>query len=459
MNRRLAATVIRYLSFSEEIDGSQDSLGDFSERQWQNTFRWLDNANLALYLLRKLRDTQDDRKLPPAVLSRLEQNYSKNRLRVDEMASAFAEVNAAFRRLAVDYAVVKGFSLVPGACPDAYSRQHNDIDYLVDEQSLPMAQQALADVGFLLQKHTPAIKEWAYWKAPVSPSLDPSQQYEGNGRYSIELHMAFWTPEEHGIEIAGTEFSPSRTIDHEWRGLHFRVLPEEEAFLLQVLHTFQHLLSPPARMSWLYEIAYCLHRRANDKSFWQRVDRRTEADALLKHLVAIVTGLAAEFFQAPLPVEVLAWRANLPPRVGVWLENYGWRVAFEKMPAYELDVFSTSKLNLFLHRQFLPDAKLRGDFTRLRLLPWWRRLPSVDDSPGERPRTPSHARPRHRPPVFHRVVYHAGSGLRYLCEIPRWLWLNRNNAAREVPEIAPGKTNKTMNATGSPQSQRTRDLL
>src|SRR5580658_1679115 len=117
MNRQLAEAIIRYLSFSDGISDGQDALTGFSLQQWERTFRWLDNANLALYLLRKLRDTQLDRKLPSAVLSRLEQNYSRNRLRVDEMASQFAAVNERFRQSGVHYAVIKGFSLIPGFCP------------------------------------------------------------------------------------------------------------------------------------------------------------------------------------------------------------------------------------------------------------------------------------------------------------------------------------------------------
>lgn len=435
MNRRLAETIIRYLSFSEGIGEKRDSLSGFSQRQWEDTFRWLDDANLALYLVQKLRDNHDDGKLPPAALSRLEQNYSKNRLRVDEMASAFAEVNEGFRRLGVNYAVVKGFSLVPGFCPDAYLRQQSDFDYLVDEPSVPLAQQALGELGFFLVKHRAAAGEWIFSKAPISHSFDSGEQYEGKGRYVIELQLATWRPDEHGIDIAGTQFSPSRTVDHEWRGMHFRALHEEEAFLLQVLHTFQHLLYGDIRMVWLYEIAYCLHRRSNDTSFWQRVERRTEADAQLTHLVAIVTVLATGFFQAPLPAIIRAWKLNLRPSVEVWLENYGWRVAFEKMPAYELTVFPTSKLVLFLHRQFLPDVNRRRDVTRQRLLPWNRgvsRVRSIGESPSVLPGSQSGSLQRavssrwRQRFVFHRFVYHAGSGLRYLCEIPRWLWLNRS---------------------------------
>ena len=451
MNRRLAESIIRYLSISEEIDESRASLSGFSERQWEHTFQWLENRNLALYLLQKLRDAHDDREVPPAALSRLEQDYSKNRLRVDEMASTFAEVNERFRRFGVNYAVVKGFSLVPGFCPDAYLRQQSDLDYLVDEQSLPIAQQALSDLGFFLNNHDPASREWSFAKGPISHSLNSSEQYEGKGRYVIELHLGFWSSDEHYIDMAGTQFSPSRSVDHEWRGMHFRALREEDAFLLQVMHTFQHLLIGYVKTSWLYEIAYCLHQRRNDPSFWQRVERRTEADVRLTQLVAIIAGLASGFFQAPLPALLQTWQAKLPPPVGVWLENYGSRVAFQEIPVCELGVLPTSKLALFLHWQFLTDVKCRRDLLRRRLLPWTGR-PSITRSIRNRPSMllgsqlggllrEASSRWR-RPFVFHLVVYYVGSGARYLCEIPRWWWLNRRRAVPQAPEISTGSAQK-----------------
>jgi hypothetical protein len=433
MNRQLAETIIRYLSFSVGSDGGGDSLSGFSLRQWERTFGWLDNMNLALYLFKKLRDTHDDRKVPSAVLSRLAQNYSKNRLRVEEMASQFAVVNERFRESAVHYAVVKGFSLVPGFCPEACLRQQSDLDYLVDEHSLPVAREVLGKLGYLAKSQETA-EEWIFCRGPIPHSSSSSEQYDANGRYVIELHLAIWRSDEHGIDMPGLQFSPARTVDHEWRGTRFPVLYEEDAFLLQVLHVMQHLLAGCIRMCWLYETAYCLRQRANDASFWQLVERRAQADALLPHFVAVVAELAEQFFHAPLPAVVQTWKMNLRPSVKVWLKNYGRRVAFEKAPIYELDLFSTSKLVVFLHRQFLHDQKSRRHFVRRRLLPWTRPARIVR-SIRERPTVLFDSQWRHRQFMFRRVVFHAGSGLRYLCEIPRWLWLNRRKAAgRVIPD-------------------------
>lgn len=427
MNRKLAETIIRYLSFSNGIDGIGTSLSDFSLRQWEDTLGWLDNANLALYLFGKLRHTQADRNLPPAVMSRLERNYSRNQMRVDEMASEFAVVNDKFRQLGVRYAVMKGFSLMPEFCPDARLRHQSDLDYLIDEQSLPAARYVLGELGYVV-KPSAVDQEWTFWKGPMPLPATPSEQYDAKGRYVIELHSAIWKSDLHGIDIAGTEFSSARTINHEWRGMRFPALYHEDAFLLQVMHVMHHLLGGWMRMFWLYEIGYFLHRRANDALLWQGVERCAKADAVLSDFVVIVTELAGQILHAPIPAVVQTWKANLRPTVKVWLENYGRWVAFEKSPFYEPNLLPTSKLVLFLHRQFLLDEKRRRHYMRRRLLPWTKPA-SIIRSLKERPAVLFDPQWRHSLFMFHRVLFHASAGLRYLCEIPRWLWLNRRNGA------------------------------
>jgi hypothetical protein len=220
-------------------------------------------------------------------------------------------------------------------------------------------------------------------------------------------------------------------MDHEWRGLHFPVLQEVDAFLLQILHALHHVLAGWTRMGVFHEIAYCLQRRANDSSFWQRVERQAQADAPLPQFVAIIAELAARFFHAPLPAIVKTWKMQLPPPVKVWLEKYGPGVAFAKVPIGELDLFPTAKLVLFLHRQFLPDAKRRRHFMRRRLLPWGR-PGKIVRSIKKQPALLFDAKWRERQFMFNRVVFHTGSLLRYLCEMPRWVWLNRKKAALGV---------------------------
>ena len=84
----------------------------------------------------------------------------------------------------------------------------------------------------------------------------------------------------------------------------FPALPEEDAFLLQVIHAFNHVLTGGVRMAWLYEIGYFLSQRSTDELLWQRVERRIGEDVLLRGIVVVVTELSAYFFQSTHPDNV-----------------------------------------------------------------------------------------------------------------------------------------------------------
>lgn len=90
--------------------------------------------------------------LPISALSPLEENLTANRQPVAYLASQFDFLNHKFNHAGMRYAVVKGFSLIPQLCPDAALRHQSDFDYLVDNQSLPLAKTVLEDDGYSLKK-------------------------------------------------------------------------------------------------------------------------------------------------------------------------------------------------------------------------------------------------------------------------------------------------------------------
>src|SRR5580698_7778257 len=53
------------------------------------------------------------RLLPPPVVARFERKFADNRRRVDQLADQFDSLNQRFNRAGVNYAVIKGFALVP----------------------------------------------------------------------------------------------------------------------------------------------------------------------------------------------------------------------------------------------------------------------------------------------------------------------------------------------------------
>jgi hypothetical protein len=426
VKRTVAEAVVNYLSFSGKTSAHVGELAGFRNREWKQGVSWLHDTGLALYLLQKLKQGNVTDIVPKATLSRLEENLAANRRRVIYMASQFEFLNQKLSAAGVRYAAVKGFSLVPQFCPDASLRHQSDFDYLIDHQSLPLAQTVLEEAGYFLSKHK--ANEFVFLMPSRAIPPPDDEQYEAHAPHAVELRVAFWDSDFHGVFLTGPRFSVDNTRTQRWQNSVFPALPEEDAFLLQVIHAFNHVLTGGVRMAWLYEIGYFLSQRSTDELLWQRVERRIGEDALLREIVVVVTELSAHFFKAPLPTTSIIWAQKLDPAVRIWINNYARTWVFAKNRVDQLGLFSAAKVVLFLHQQYLPDASRRHQM-RIRLLPLeqlFQRAGSITGkssaNDGGRRRQLKHA--------LIRFLFHATAGLRYLWEIPRWRRLNKASARR-----------------------------
>jgi hypothetical protein len=424
LKRTVAEAVVDFLSFSGKTSTHASELTGFHAREWRQAVSWLHDAGLALYLLQRLKHANVTDILPSATLSRLEENLAANRRRVVYMARQFEFLNQKLSAAGVRYAVVKGFSLVPQFCPDASLRHQSDFDYLVDHQSLPVAQTVLEEAGYFLSKHK--TNEFVFLMPSTIPPPD-DEQYEAHAPYAVELRVAFCDSDFHGVFLAEPKFSVDNIRTQRWQESAFPALPEEDAFLLQVIHAFNHILTGWVRMSWLYEIGYFLNQRSTDELLWQRVEQRIGDNALLREIVVVVTELSAHFFRAPLPSMSITWAQELDPAVRIWIQNYARTWAFAKNRVDQVGLFSAAKVVLFLHQQYLPDPGARRRLTRIRLLPWeqfFRRAGSITSkssvNSGGRRRQLKHA--------LIRFLFHVTAGLRYFWEVPSWRRLNRASA-------------------------------
>jgi hypothetical protein len=430
LNRALAQAVVGTLRFSADSSHHLSELRTFSQRDWDGTFTWLDHTGVTLYFLQRLKDLKATDAIPAPVLLRFEQNLEANQSRVASMLRAFCALNRKFDDAGVKYAVVKGFSLVPQFCPDAGLRHQADLDYLIDERSLSAAQQMLAERGYF--EEVGLCKQFMFY-APSGQSLTfESGQYHQQAPYAIELHLDMWDSDLSGIPLPWIQFSAEKAQLRNWHGFSFPALPDEDVFLLQVLHAFQHVLDGWIRMSWFYEIGYFLNQRAADTEFWQRVGHRVEQAPLMREFVVAVAEIVAKFFGAPIPRTVQAWSHELRPAARIWIRNYAPQWAYGNNEVKPLSLFSTSKLPLLLHRQYIvPDPNVRRQVTRHRLLPS-NRLNQIAGSLKKKPSVILEGRWRRRQELFCRVMFHVTSDLRYFWEIPRWRRLNKK-AVRLVP--------------------------
>ncbi len=390
----------------------------------------MDDAGLAFYFLQKIKDANLTRSLPNWVLSRLEQSFTANRQRVDDMAQRFDSLNRQFRSAGVRYAVVKGLSIVPQFCPDAYLRHQGDFDYLVDEAWLPTAQRIVLASGYI-QKPSTSNQESIFVTPGMSKASRSPQQYSACAPHAVELHLEMWESDTHRLPPIPALFSVNRTRTQQWQGLSFPSLLEDDEFLLQVLHACQHLFTYWIRMSSLFEIGYFLHRRAGDTELWKQIERRVGENAMLREFVVVITELVADLFAAPVPTLVQGWAHAIRPATRVWIENYARQCAFCIIPSHDLCVLPTSKLVLFLHQQY-EDACVDEHAVRGRLMSF-PRLTRMASALRAKPSLFLSRSWWKRNLVIRRSLFHLLAGFRYVCEIPRWRWLNRANLRPTSP--------------------------
>ena len=419
----LPEAIADFLSFSRQTSGAVEELRRFSLGQWEQTLTWLHNAGLALYFLQKLRDAGAAGLVPMSVLSRLEKNRTANQQRVVHMAEQFRCLNQSFDNAGVKFAVIKGFSLIPQFCRDACLRHQADFDYLVDDRSLPAAQRVVEGFGYSMKKRSAEEFVFAMPSARIPATVD--ELYCARAPHAVELHLTMWDSELHGVPLARPRFHVDRTIFHHWQGLVFPVLDEEDAFLLQVIHVLHHIFTYWVRMSSLLEVGYFLNQRAHDSQLWNRIEARVGDDLVLREFAVVVTEIAAQFCGAPIPPTVRIWGYELRPAVRVWIDTYARRCDFGSDPLRRFNFFPCTKLILFLHQQYLPEAKSRRRLTLFRLLPFKRSV-GTEHSTNNQPSFPRQWRRLYRRQhLFRRLIFHLTAGLRYAWEIPRWRRLNR----------------------------------
>lgn len=416
MERELARALLAPLQLSASSRNAQ-AIRRLGPGNWRRILTWLDDSGLALYFLRSLQNKGATGVLPQQVLAHLEGNLAQNRVRWESIVEALSCINDRFRQAGVRFAVIKGLSLVPDYCPDAVLRAPSDLDYLVDEQSLSLAQAVLEGAGYTLQQCSDI--EFKYRKRISRMPRMSDSPYSATTHPLVELHLRFWKHGENNVPFAEPLFSLQETTPHECWGLRFAVLNDCDAFLFQMIHIFQHTLDGWVKLCWLFEVGSFLSERSNDSEFWRQVDHRILAVPCLAEFAAIVVELARIVFSAPLPDPLRNWVRCLRPSSRLWLDNYGEIFAFDDHPVSGGRFFPTGKLSLFLHQEYIPSAEIRNEMIRRRLFPWKR--PARVAFPGEQERSSSTAALQLQWQfVLNRIIFHSGSSLRYLWEIPRW---------------------------------------
>jgi putative nucleotidyltransferase-like protein len=416
VKHKLAQSVVDFLSFSEEVS-DRACFRQYSDRDWQRTLPWVHETGLALYFLQKLKDTNTIATLPSQTLFHLEKSFQANLRRLFRLLSQFDLLNRKFEAAGIVYAAVKGFSLIPEFCPNPHLRQQSDFDYVITDESLPGARRVLEHAGYAIRTHSSNDYLFCLPTARFLPMVH--NQYSADAPCPVELHLSLWDSNARDICLAEPTFNANHTVHRQYRELTFRGLADEIQFLFQVTHLFYHISNYWVRLSWLFEIAYFLKQRAADAPFWIRIEQHIGDDPVLQEIVALIAILAQQFFAGPLPLSLESWTVR--PAVRIWVQRYACAWAFGNNQVHNLSFFPTAKLTLFLLQHYVPDQR---HFIWSRMFPS-QRLTQVARSLKANPSRILDEQFRGRERLVRRILFHLAANLRYVCEQPRWRYLNK----------------------------------
>src|SRR5678815_4574595 len=336
----------------------------FGRRDWDQTLAWLDLSGLAIYFLQRVQSSGALYTLPDFATAELQKRGEDNRLRAQAILQEFRTLVEAFEHARVNYAVLKGISLLPDYCPALEFRTQYDHDLLVDADTFNRACTALEHTGY--RRKDGGDEESVAVYRQVQPEVRFSQNsealYSARLGRSIEVHRALWEDNEDHISIGLPDDFLERTQTRYWEGIRFTALSDEDCLLFQVLHAFKHIVRNWCRLSIFLEIAYFLGKRAGDSAFWSSYAERIGPVRWAPEASLIVFTLAERLFGATIPAELQrVLRTPLSPALNLWIERYGRHSA--------LTNFHDDKCSLFLHREFVDSPSEWASIRRKRLFP------------------------------------------------------------------------------------------
>ena len=358
--RRARLKEVIIASFCEPASVLAVQCGEFTERDWQRTMRWLDLSGLALYLLDRLTSLGVQNCVPDPILRRLQQNLADNRERSSALFRETVSIATALKRANVSFALLKGITLTPESVPDISLRCQMDIDILIRSSDKIAARDTLLGFGYALD----SIKgqEWSF-TAGLERTMKMDTLYKVRPQRMVELHL-LPASDQRGAAFPDDRLARARL--RFFQGAELPVLSPPDLFVQQALHIFNHLCSEHTRAQWLLEYWRHVLARRDDVAFWKEVESVARNEPRADVAVGAATLLATLLIGDFAPSDLTRWSLDRLPRAErLWIETYGRRVLLTDFPS--------SKLYMLLRQQLTtrgnPQEISAGRF----LLPlhWW----------------------------------------------------------------------------------------
>jgi len=377
-------------------------LQNLSEKEWWRLVRWLDISGLALYFPNRVLELELCEMLPSDILARLQQNLLDNSKRTRGMIAESVSIQQEFQKAGLSYAVLKGFSLWPCSVLKPELRSQFDLDFLIDEKSLPEARQILERKGYCLFDFSG--RSWSF-KTTTEPGVFLKDLYKDLPFGSAELHVEG--------DFPGRRSLLNWIEKRDFYGILMPVLSPVDLFLGHGLHVYHHVCGEFSRASRLLELRRHVLSHRDDDAFWQELRSVAEENPRASAGLGVVTLLITRAMGDFAPAALTSWTVErLPRSVRLWVEIYGCRGVFNSLPGSKLYMLLEKELGSSdgpakrpLRRIFLP-TRISPEFT-------WA---AADETLAMRIR-------RHRRQlnfIFFRLRFHIVEGLRYAWESYRW---------------------------------------
>lgn len=394
-------------TFHEPVPDIAANLSEFTARDWQRILFWLDSSGLALYLLDRLTDLNWLECLPEQVSARLQRNLMDNRERTSALLQETTAIGHAFQKNGINFAILKGCTLVPECVPRAELRFQGDIDFLVAENDATAALHVLNGFGYAL--HTDGGQTLEL-KAGAPGVSKIGNLYKVHLQRAVELHL---TPCVPSTDEVSRQNRLARAVFRSIEGYKLPTLSPADLVIDLAQHLLKHLCFEHTRASWLLEFRRCVVTHRDDDEFWRELKRIATNEPQSEIALGIVLLLASRVFGEFAPKDLTGWTVDrLPAGIRLWVEMFGSRALLADFPG--------SKLYLLLQRQLYESSGSERVSSRRIIFPLhWPRKITLSYT-----KEPLFSRMiRFRAQIYFslfRLRFHVVEGLRYTMEARRW---------------------------------------
>ena len=393
--------------------------------QLHKLLRWLDQSGLALYFFTQLRDHRALDNVPEQFSGALEYRLEANQERTRAMLSEFQRLVESFHRNDVIFCALKGVTLTPEFCRETNLRHQTDFDFLIAENSLERAKNAMRSCGYE-QQETREAGELTF-ATPLAHVPSPNDNIYVIPRHREVDLLTSLCQQNHGVSIDTGLGSFDSVETKTLHGLSFPTLPTEEMFCLQVMHAFQHLLGSWVRVSWLFEIGYFIDGHCGDSDLWGAVMERVGPDPKARNAFGLIISLTKTLFPRQIPRLLEDWCLRpLSPRIEAWVTHFGLKTAVSDLDG--------TKLTLFVHSEFVDDRESWNSYLRDRIFPVGRRS-SIGTAMTADPGTRIKLRVSEWRHAVCRAMFHTRSLFSLPVDALRWNYALRLVERQRVPGL------------------------